>query len=97
MDQINRIQEMEKLFDETNQALNSFEQALESYFQIQSSIEKLDSYYTGPLWIKDFEDDCNGKLPKNLKRGILSEDSLYHLLERNSEILKKLNQIKKRD
>ena len=36
---------------------------------------------------KDFELDEEGKLPADLKRGVLSEDGIYNLLERNSELL----------
>jgi len=37
-------------------------------------------YYEGPLWREDFEADEAGKLPKDLKRGVLSEDAVYNLL-----------------
>jgi len=33
----------------------------------------------------------NGKLPKRLKRGVLSEDGIYNMLERNKEIMKILD------
>ena len=32
------------------------------------------------------------KLPKNLKRGVLSEDGIYNVLERNKELLKILEE-----
>ena len=40
----------------------------------------LEAYYTSPLWKQDFAADEAGLLPKNLKRGVLSEDGIYHLL-----------------
>ena len=43
-------------------------------------IAALESYYAGD-WKADFELDEAGLLPANLKRGVLSEDGLYNLLE----------------
>jgi len=40
----------------------------------------LEAYYNSPQWRKDFEADEAGKLPKDLKRGVLSEDGIYDLL-----------------
>ena len=36
--------------------------------------------------MKDFEDDEKGKLPHDLKRGVLSEDAVYDLLTDSREI-----------
>ena len=36
-------------------------------------------------WQKDFEADEQGKLPESLKRGVLSEDGLWNLLEEVDE------------
>lgn len=30
----------------------------------------------------------NGKFPERLKKGVLSEDGIYNMLERNKEIMK---------
>ena len=35
--------------------------------------------------------DEDGKFPKRLKNGVLSEDGIYNMLERNKEILKILD------
>jgi arsenate reductase len=40
----------------------------------------LSSYYE-TLWKEDFEADEQGLIPKDTKRGILSEDGLYNLLQ----------------
>lgn len=40
----------------------------------------LSSYYES-LWKEDFEADEQGLIPKDLKRGVLSEDGLYNLLQ----------------
>ena len=38
-------------------------------------------YYSSDAWKRDYAADEAGLLPKDLKRGVLSEDGLYNLLE----------------
>lgn len=46
---------------------------------IQKDLKKLEHYYETD-WMKDYESDEKGELPSNLKRGVLSQDTLYDLL-----------------
>ena len=85
---IDRIKKMEAILDEANASLDELETAVSRYADLQNKIEKLEAYYTGGQWRKDYEADEAGKLPKVLKRGVLSEDAVYDLLERNKEIYK---------
>ena len=48
-------------------------------------IKVLEAYYTSADWKADFEADESGLLPKNLKRGVLSEDGVWNLLSRYNE------------
>ncbi|MDT3357162.1 MAG: DUF4298 domain-containing protein [Bacteroidota bacterium] len=48
-------------------------------------IEVLREYYESGLWREDFEADEQGKLPRLMKRGVLSEDGLWNLLESDSK------------
>ena len=89
-EQIKRIQYMEQLLDESKKILQEYSQALEAYRNIQTSIQELSNYYTGTEWREDYEADCAGKLPEDLKRGVLSEDALYNLLEENDCLQKQL-------
>ena len=43
-------------------------------------IRELSDYYSSSLWLRDLDDDRAGKLPSDLKRGVLSEDAIYDLL-----------------
>jgi len=45
------------------------------------ALSTLEAYYTSPAWRTDFEADEAGLLPSDLKRGVLSEDGIYNLLE----------------
>lgn len=42
---------------------------------------ELSDYYNSDEWKRDFAADEAGLLPKDLKRGVLSEDGIYNLLE----------------
>ena len=79
MTRIERITKMEALFDKSEGAVKRLESALEDFAKIENDIAKLKAYYDKD-WRKDFEADEAGKLPQDLKRGVLSEDGLYDLL-----------------
>ena len=87
MEQIERIKKMEALLDEAEKAVREFAQAQEQYLAVQNKIKELEQYYQGPDWRQDFEDDSDGKLPSELKRGVLSEDAVYDLLMENDELM----------
>lgn len=80
MKRIDRITQMEGLLDKSTEVIARLEQALEDFNALAPDIAELEAYYTSPLWRKDFEADEAGKLPKDLKRGVLSEDGIYDLL-----------------
>ena len=80
MTRIERITRMESLFDKSEEVIRRLDQALEDFAEIEPAIAKLEAYYTSPQWRKDFEADEAGKLPKDLKRGVLSEDGVWNLL-----------------
>ena len=80
MEQIERITRMEALFDKSEEVVKRLEAALEDFAKLQPDIAELEAYYDGPDWRTDFEADEAGMLPKDLKRGVLSEDGIYDLL-----------------
>ena len=48
--------------------------------RIQEAIRILAEYYGSDEWKQDFADDEAGLLPKDLKRGVLSEDGIWNVL-----------------
>jgi hypothetical protein len=82
-----RIRQMEEIYDKALEIMDKAKEDPDSLLDFQCEISKLEDYYTGKLWMKDFELDEAGKLPADLKRGVLSEDGIYNLLERNTELL----------
>ncbi len=84
---IERIQEMEAILDRATRVMDELESKLAEFEALQPDIKKLEKYYTGKAWKSDFKLDEEGKLPKDLKRGVLSEDGIDNLLERNKTVL----------
>ena len=68
--------------------------ALKKYKESLPEIRELEAYYASDVWKKDFALDEAGKIPKNLERGVLSEDGLYDLLEQNKEIIGMISEIR---
>ena len=83
---INRIKKMEEILDNANRIMDELEGKFEELREYQGKIKELEEYYTGEDWKEDFELDEEGKLPEDLKRGVLSEDAVYDMLERNKSI-----------
>lgn len=54
--------------------------------EIRFRLALLDEYYTSGEWLEDYEADEAGLLPKDMKRGVLSQDGLYDLLEEWQEL-----------
>ena len=69
MDRIERVEKYERLFDEAAST------------HAPKILALLGTYYTSGEWREDYEADERGELPPDLKRGVLSQDALYDLLE----------------
>jgi len=80
--QIQRIRTYERMMEEAGALIG----AGETGERLNGLIHALEAYYTGDLWKRDYDDDEAGKLPKDLKRGVLSQDGLYDLLEAFREL-----------
>lgn len=81
MTQTERIEHMEKILDEAQDAVRQLACALERYRAVKPRVDELEAYYTSRLWMQDYEDDCAGRLPNELKRGVLSQDAVFDLLD----------------
>lgn len=69
-----RIQRMEACFD----ALCAPDARVRE--DLHALLDELLQYYEGGMWLSDYELDEKGLLPRDLKRGVLSEDGVYDLL-----------------
>ena len=81
---------MESILEKATQKMDALEKTIEEYEAFQAEIRKLEEYYTSPQWKADFAADEAGQYPDKLKRGVLSEDGIWNMLERNRELLRRL-------
>ena len=81
MKQIERIERMEQNLERATDALRALNDALDEYETVQEALQELDTYYGSDTWKQDFSDDEQGRLPNTLKRGVLSEDAIWNVLE----------------
>ena len=80
MNQLERIRYMERLLDFVIETRKEQPIDPEKSARIQEALGILAEYYTSDEWKQDFADDEAGLLPKDLKRGVLSEDGIWNLL-----------------
>lgn len=85
--QINRIVKMEENMDAAREAVDRLSAALEQYEAVQKKYFELENYYGSYQWMKDYEDDEAGRLPQDLKRGVLSEDAAYDLITEHRDLM----------
>jgi len=71
---------MEQHLDRASQAVIRLSAALDDYAEAQEALRELETYYGSDDWKQDFADDEAGLLPKDLKRGVLSEDGIWNVL-----------------
>ena len=76
--QIERIKWMEQRFNHALAAIK--DGSAVSLKAIKEDVAELSKYYGSELWKLDFAADEAGKLPPDLKRGVLSEDGIWNLL-----------------
>ncbi len=88
--QLQRIARMEQIYDQNALAVEELLRALEQYRTLQPSFQELEAYYLGPSWREDFIADRDGQIPKDTKRGILTEDAIYDLLIDNDWVRKNM-------
>ena len=78
--QLARIRLMERHLNRATAAVKRLEAALDKWEDAQEAIAALEEYYGSDLWKQDLTDDEAGRLPADLKRGVLSEDGIWNLL-----------------
>ena len=93
MGQIERINQMEQRMGRAAAAVMSLSAALDRYEEVQEDILILKAYYDSDTWKQDFADDEAGKLPADLRRGVLSEDGIWNLLTDARELMERLHTI----
>ena len=88
--QLARIRQMERRLNRATMAVKRLEAALDKWEAAQEAIAALNEYYGSDLWKQDLADDEAGRLPADLKRGVLSEDGIWDLLTDCRELTSRL-------
>ena len=90
---IMRIREMERRLEEATAAVGQMEEALDCYEAAQEGMTVLEAYLGSEEWRQDLADDEKGLLPQDLKRGVLSEDGIWNLLEDNRDVAMRMKSL----
>ena len=85
-DLLSRVREMEERYDRLTRVITSLEDALAAYARVRPDLEALREYLDSGQCKADFEADEAGEIPAGVKRGVLSEDGLYDLLEQADQL-----------
>ena len=76
---IQRIKRMEIYYDTVFNTVHNAPELLNDE-HISAMLKSLAEYYEDGGWLKDYEADERGEIPKDLKRGVLAQDAIYDLL-----------------
>ena len=93
MTRAERIERYEQKLNRAGEAARRLEDALDAFDGVQGDLKALERYYTSAQWKADFDADSKGRLPAELKRGVLSEDGIDHLLERCRELRERCGEL----
>ena len=85
-DKVKRIKEMEQILEESTEIFLNVNKSLDELEKNMKKYNKLDKYYSSENWFIDEEAYREGKLPEDLKCGVLSEDLAYNLFIENNNI-----------
>jgi len=77
------ITEMEAILDSHSHRLKELQTLLDELKGSKDDYNRLIEYYYSDLRRQDIEDDQQGLIDQNMKRGVLSEDAIYDLLSDN--------------
>lgn len=86
---IDRITKNEERLDSALKAVKELKIALENFKENQKNIKLVSKYYGSKNWFKDKEYYEQGKISK-VKAGILSEDTIWNMLEDIKELTREM-------
>lgn len=82
---ISRIRQMEQIYDFLGQTLAEDPNAAVTE-EFRKAALLLTQYYESGEWLRHYTLDEKGLLPRELKRGVLSQDGVFDLLETIGEM-----------
>lgn len=83
---------MEQRMERVAKSVMELSAALDNYEAVHQDLAELEKYYGSEAWRQDLADDEAGRLPADLKRGVLSEDGVWNLLADIRELNQRLKE-----
>lgn len=77
-----RVAQMERAFEELESLVQVMEQYVDRSAAVAPQVAALAEYMESGQWQADYEADEQGLISAKLRRGVLSQDGLWNLLER---------------
>ena len=77
-EELARIRRLEALYEEWAEVLPRLQAAQREWRTAHARLQELRHYYFNGEWRRDYEADEAGRLPEDMPRGILCEDTLYN-------------------
>ena len=93
MNRVQRIEKMEAILNEGTEGVAAFSEALERFADLLPKLKTLSNYYGSATWFGDLAASEKGKLPEDLRCGVLSEDLAYDLLTDYRLLLNRLLEV----
>lgn len=84
-DRIENIQKHELSLNRANELLNKLETIIEEWKKFNPNFLELMEYYQSPEWMEDFDAGNKGVF-KDINCGILSEDGIFNMFQRQREL-----------
>ena len=89
---VERIKGMEACYDALQAAVNECPEQIHADPALSALAQILAQYYDSGRWLTDYALDERGCFPSGLKRGVLSQDGVYDLLEKIASYQRKAQQ-----
>lgn len=84
--ELDRIRTLERLYNEWAAMLPALQAAQTQWREARAKLDELKRYYHSELWMQDVEADAAGRIPADMPRGILAEDTLYNALHEEYQL-----------
>ncbi len=78
---LDTIREMEEKLNRCRAAADALEEALDAFDGVRDDLTVLEAWYGSEDWFAHLAADERGELPPDLRRGVLSQDAIYDLLQ----------------
>lgn len=91
-----RILYYESLLDRVASVVRNPESTQDEIEAVRPLLQELERYYTGPEWKADYDADAAGDFPRDLKRGVLSEDGIDDVLSDFRDLEERLAALKEK-